>query len=205
MIPVRRRPRPGSAGPPPPPSFVSQAQVARPRRRADRPQLPPARDQARPEQLDLDRFERLVQEAGETEPQEAAEKLRGALGLGAALACRLRATGQVGRNRTASSGLGPGHKWVNPPRRVNATVPPQIDLGSELVFRSALLTLRPKAAEAGPEQEGPPGRAIPEPKGSYEVGVDEPSPALALLSTSTARPSCSRRPVRRGRSHPRGT
>ena len=34
-----------------------------------------------PEQLDLDRFERLVQEAGDAEPQEAAEKLREALAL----------------------------------------------------------------------------------------------------------------------------
>jgi DNA-binding SARP family transcriptional activator len=34
-----------------------------------------------PEQLDLDRFERLVQEAGETGPQEAAEQLREALAL----------------------------------------------------------------------------------------------------------------------------
>jgi DNA-binding SARP family transcriptional activator len=34
-----------------------------------------------PGQLDLDRFEHLVQEAGDAEPQEAAEKLRGALGL----------------------------------------------------------------------------------------------------------------------------
>jgi DNA-binding SARP family transcriptional activator len=34
-----------------------------------------------PEQLDLDRFERLVQEAGETDPQEAAEQLREALAL----------------------------------------------------------------------------------------------------------------------------
>ena len=34
-----------------------------------------------PEQLDLDRFERLVQEAGDAEPQEAAERLREALAL----------------------------------------------------------------------------------------------------------------------------
>ena len=34
-----------------------------------------------PEQLDLDRFERLVQEAGDAEPQGAAEKLREALAL----------------------------------------------------------------------------------------------------------------------------
>ena len=34
-----------------------------------------------PEQLDLDRFERLVEEAGDAEPQEAAERLREALAL----------------------------------------------------------------------------------------------------------------------------
>jgi DNA-binding SARP family transcriptional activator len=34
-----------------------------------------------PEQLDLDRFERLVQEAGDAEPHEAAERLREALAL----------------------------------------------------------------------------------------------------------------------------
>ncbi len=34
-----------------------------------------------PEQLDLDRFERLVQEAGDAEPQDAAEQLREALAL----------------------------------------------------------------------------------------------------------------------------
>jgi DNA-binding SARP family transcriptional activator len=41
-----------------------------------------------PAQLDLDRFERLIQEAGEAEPREAAERLREALGLwrGSALA-----------------------------------------------------------------------------------------------------------------------
>ena len=37
--------------------------------------------QLAPEQLDLDRFERLVQEAGDAEPQEAAEQLREALAL----------------------------------------------------------------------------------------------------------------------------
>ena len=39
------------------------------------------RDPARPGQLDLDRFERLVEEAGAAEPPEAAEKLREALAL----------------------------------------------------------------------------------------------------------------------------
>jgi DNA-binding SARP family transcriptional activator len=34
-----------------------------------------------PEQLDLDRFERLVQDAGDAEPQEAAERLREAIAL----------------------------------------------------------------------------------------------------------------------------